>query len=136
MVTYKASDALTLATETAWVRDDYGLVGRPVNAIGIAQYASYTLTDTLTLNGRIEYFRDDNNFLRRFIPQQQRAGPGGTRLCAIRPCGARDKHDLWRDDHWRYLEAGVTCADYRAGDTPRSAVGSRIHQQPPIQCPG
>ena len=68
MVTYKASDALTLATETAWVRDDYGLVGRPVNAIGIAQYASYTLTDTLTLNGRIEYFRDDNNFFVASFP--------------------------------------------------------------------
>ena len=30
--------------------------------IGIAQYASYTLTDTVTLNGRLEYFRDDHNF--------------------------------------------------------------------------
>ncbi|HLY88469.1 MAG TPA: outer membrane beta-barrel protein [Acetobacteraceae bacterium] len=62
VVTYKATDALTLVTETAFARDGFGAVGKPANAIGIAQYASYALTDTLTLNGRIEYFRDDNNF--------------------------------------------------------------------------
>ena len=62
VVTYKASDALTLVTETAWARDGYGVAGKPANAIGIAQYASYSLTDTLTLNGRVEFFRDDNNF--------------------------------------------------------------------------
>jgi hypothetical protein len=62
VITYKASDALTLVTELNWVRDDYGLAGKAVNAFGAAQYASYTLTDTLTLNGRVELFRDDNNF--------------------------------------------------------------------------
>ena len=61
-VTWKASDALTLVTEANLVRDSYGTVGKPVNGMGIAQYASYTLTDTLTLNGRAEYWRDDNNF--------------------------------------------------------------------------
>ena len=45
-----------------WARDSYGLQNKPVNAFGAAQYASYTLTDTLTLNGRIEVWRDDNNF--------------------------------------------------------------------------
>ena len=39
-----------------------GFVNKPVNGFGVAQYASYTLTDTLTLNGRVELFRDDNNF--------------------------------------------------------------------------
>lgn len=68
VVTYKASDALTLGTETAWARDGYGAVGKPVNGIGVAQYASYTLTDTLTLNGRAEYFRDDNNFFVASFP--------------------------------------------------------------------
>jgi hypothetical protein len=68
VVTYKASDALTLVTETAWARDGYGAVGKPANAIGVAQYASYSLTDTLTLNGRIEYFRDDNNFFVASFP--------------------------------------------------------------------
>jgi hypothetical protein len=62
VITYKASDALTLTTELNWARDAYGFANKPVNAFGIAQYASYTLTDTLTLNGRLEFFRDDNNF--------------------------------------------------------------------------
>jgi hypothetical protein len=62
MITYKASDALTTVTELNWVRDDYGTVGKPVNGFGIAQYAAYTLTDTLTLNGRAEFWRDDNNY--------------------------------------------------------------------------
>ncbi|HEX3574319.1 MAG TPA: outer membrane beta-barrel protein [Rhodopila sp.] len=62
VITYKASDALTLTTEFNWVRDAYGFENKPVNAFGAAQYASYTLTDTLTLNGRVELFRDDNNF--------------------------------------------------------------------------
>jgi hypothetical protein len=61
-ITYKVSDALTLVTELNWVRDDFGFEDKPVNAFGVAQYASYTLTDTLTLNGRVEVFRDDNNF--------------------------------------------------------------------------
>ena len=68
VVTYKATDALTLVTETAFARDGFGAVGKPANAIGVAQYASYALTDTLTLNGRIEYFRDDNNFFVASFP--------------------------------------------------------------------
>lgn len=62
VITYKASDALTLVTELNWVRDDYGFAKKTVNAFGAAEYAAYTLTDTLTLNGRAEIFRDDNNF--------------------------------------------------------------------------
>jgi hypothetical protein len=67
VVTYKATSALTLTTEFNLVRDDFGnglITGKPApaNAFGVAQYASYTLTDTLTLNGRAEVFRDDNNF--------------------------------------------------------------------------
>jgi hypothetical protein len=65
VITYKATDALTFVTELNLVRDDFGKLsnpGKPVNAFGIAQYASYALNDTLTLNGRAEVFRDDNNF--------------------------------------------------------------------------
>jgi hypothetical protein len=65
VVTYKATDALTFVTEANWVRDDFGTVvnpGKAVTGFGIAQYASYTLSDTLTLNGRAEFWRDDNNF--------------------------------------------------------------------------
>lgn len=62
VITYKANDKLTLTTEFNWVRDAYGVANTPVNGFGAAQYASYTLTDTLTLNGRVEVYRDDNNF--------------------------------------------------------------------------
>jgi hypothetical protein len=68
VVVYKATDALTLTGEAAWVRDDFGVPGssptsrEAANGFGLAGYASYTLTDTLTLNGRAEVFRDDNGF--------------------------------------------------------------------------
>jgi hypothetical protein len=68
VMTYKATTELTLTTELNWVRDDFGTTGyltgkpSPANGFGIAQYASYTLSDTLTLNGRAEIYRDDNNF--------------------------------------------------------------------------
>ena len=64
VVTYKATDALTLTTELNLIRDDAAVgtaPGKSVNAYGIVQYASYTLSDTLTLNGRAEIFRDDHN---------------------------------------------------------------------------
>ena len=62
VTTYKATDKLTLVTELNWVRDDYGLVGKTVNAFGAAQYVSYAVSDLVTLNARAEFFRDDNNF--------------------------------------------------------------------------
>jgi Putative beta-barrel porin-2, OmpL-like. bbp2 len=67
IVTYKATTALTFVTEFNWIRDDFDGIGtsgvpKAANAFGVAQYASYTLTDTLTLNGRAEIYRDDNNF--------------------------------------------------------------------------
>ncbi len=68
VITYKATTDLTLVTELNLIRDDFGATGYATgkpsasNAFGIAQYAAYTLTDTLTLNGRAEVFRDDNNF--------------------------------------------------------------------------
>jgi hypothetical protein len=63
VLTWKASDKLTLVTEAAWIRDDFDAffgTGKPgaTNAFGAAQYASYTLTDTVTLNARGEVFRD------------------------------------------------------------------------------
>jgi hypothetical protein len=62
LITYKASDVLTLTTEFNWVRDAYGSRNAPVNGFGVAQYGAYVLTDTLTLNARAEVWRDDNNF--------------------------------------------------------------------------
>jgi hypothetical protein len=66
IITYKASTALTLTTELNYVREDLGAVqaSRIVNAeaYGIAQYAAYTLTDTLTLNARAEAFVDTRSY--------------------------------------------------------------------------
>jgi hypothetical protein len=67
VVTYKAATDLTFTTELNWIRDDFGATGfsghpSAANGFGVAQYVSYTLSDTLTLNGRGEIYRDDNNF--------------------------------------------------------------------------
>lgn len=68
VITYKATTDLTFVTELNWIRDDFGASGfatgkpSPANGLGIAQYVSYNLSDTLTLNGRAELYRDDNNF--------------------------------------------------------------------------
>jgi hypothetical protein len=67
VLVWKANDKLTLTTEAAWVRDDFGINGysgspSASNGFGLAQYASYTLTDTVTLNARAEVFRDDTGF--------------------------------------------------------------------------
>jgi hypothetical protein len=76
VITYKATPTLTFVTELNWIRDDFdgiGVSGTPktANAFGIAQYVSYTLSDTITLNGRAEVYRDDNNF---FVASFQNAG--------------------------------------------------------------
>jgi hypothetical protein len=75
VVTYKANEKLTLVTEANWIRDDFGgyyssTNGMPssANAFGLAQYVSYALNDTLTLNGRVEVYRDDNNFFVASFP--------------------------------------------------------------------
>jgi hypothetical protein len=73
VVTWKATDALTLVTEANLVRDGFGVANKPVNGFGAAQYASYTLTETLALNGRLEYWRDDNNFFVASFPSN--SGP-------------------------------------------------------------
>lgn len=67
VIVWKATDKLTLTGEATWARDDFGTSGffgtpAPANAFGLAGYAGYALTDTLTLNGRVEVFRDDNGF--------------------------------------------------------------------------
>ena len=67
VVTYKATTELTFVTELNWIRDDFdGFFTKgnatTANAFGIAQYVSYALSDQITLNGRGEIYRDDNNF--------------------------------------------------------------------------
>ncbi len=57
-VVWKTTDKLTLTTEANYVRED----GFRAEAYGVAQYASYALSDTVTLNGRAEIYRDNSNF--------------------------------------------------------------------------
>ncbi len=58
VLTWKATPKLTLTTEGNYVRED----GFRAEGWGIAQYGSYVLSDRLTLNGRAEIWRDNNNF--------------------------------------------------------------------------
>jgi hypothetical protein len=66
--TWKATDELTFITDIAYFRDDgwnaHAITGQPqgVEAYGVAQYVSYKASDIFTINGRVEYFRDNNNF--------------------------------------------------------------------------
>ena len=55
---WKTTKLLTFTTEINYVKES----GFRAEAYGIAQYASYTLSDTITLNGRAEVFRDNKNF--------------------------------------------------------------------------
>ncbi|HEY4041029.1 MAG TPA: outer membrane beta-barrel protein, partial [Rhodopila sp.] len=74
VVTWKATDKLTLTTELNLVRDDFDgfFVGKskptPVNAFGVAQYISYPLSDTVTFNARGEIYRDDSGFFVTAFP--------------------------------------------------------------------
>ncbi len=58
VITYKQSDKLSFTTEFNYVRD----TGFKAEAYGVAQYVAYVLTDSLTLNGRAEVYRDNRNF--------------------------------------------------------------------------
>lgn len=62
LITYKPSETLSFTTELNMIRDDLGFGKGAVNAGGVAQYVSYTLSETWTLNGRAEVFRDDSGF--------------------------------------------------------------------------
>lgn len=58
VLTWKATPKLTFTTEGNYVRE----TGFRAEAWGIAQYASYALNDSITINGRAEIFRDSNSF--------------------------------------------------------------------------
>ncbi|WP_419728673.1 outer membrane beta-barrel protein [Lichenicola sp.] len=58
VVTYKATDKLTFVAEGQWQHDDaFG-----ADSYGLAGYASYALTPTLTANFRGEVYRDNAGF--------------------------------------------------------------------------
>ncbi len=65
VLTYKATDALTLTTELNLIRDD----AFHANGFGGAQYVSYLLNDRVALNARAEVWRDDNGFFVAAFPQ-------------------------------------------------------------------
>jgi hypothetical protein len=58
VITYKATAKLTFTTETNYIRDDY----YRAEGYGAAQYASYALPDSITLNARGEIYRDSKGF--------------------------------------------------------------------------
>ena len=58
VLTYKATDKLAFTTEANYVRDDYARA----EGYGAVQYASYALSDAVTLNGRAEVWRDNNGY--------------------------------------------------------------------------
>ena len=71
VITYKATDRLTFTTDANWIRDDYGPHtngNSGADGYGVAQYVSYALSDTLTLNARGEIWRDQNNFFVAAFP--------------------------------------------------------------------
>lgn len=57
-IVWKANEKLTISGEFNYVRED----GYRAEGYGAAGYASYALNDQLTLNGRAEIWRDNNNF--------------------------------------------------------------------------
>lgn len=57
VTTWKANEHLTLTNELNWIHDD----GFEVQGYGMAQYASWALTDTIALNARGEIFIDEKN---------------------------------------------------------------------------
>ena len=65
--TYKWTDKLTSTTEINYIKDTNPLTGG-ADGYGIAQYFSYTLTDTVALNLRGEVFRDGKGFYVAYYP--------------------------------------------------------------------
>ena len=72
IISYKATDALTLTTELNYVNEDLGaFVGNKIKnaeAGGIAQYASLTINDNWTANARAEVFTDTRGFFVAAFP--------------------------------------------------------------------
>jgi hypothetical protein len=67
VLTYKATDKWTFVTELNYARDD----AFDANAYGLAQYATYAVSDALSVSGRAEVFRDAENFFVAGFPGNQ-----------------------------------------------------------------
>ncbi len=57
VITWKPNESWTFVTDLNHIRDDFA----KAEAFGIAQYVSYALTPTVTLNARAELFVDNRN---------------------------------------------------------------------------
>jgi hypothetical protein len=64
VATYKATDKWTFVTELNYIHEELG----DADGWGAAQYVSYALNDTTTLNGRVEVWSDDKNFFVAAFP--------------------------------------------------------------------
>jgi len=64
VITYKPTDKLSFTAELNYIRDD----AFRADGYGAAQYASYALSDQLTLNGRAEVWRDNKGFFVAAFP--------------------------------------------------------------------
>ena len=69
IATYKATDKLTFVTELNYQHDD----GFGADSYAGAQYISYALTPTVSLNGRAEIYRDNAGFFVFSFPGNQDA---------------------------------------------------------------
>lgn len=61
---WKVTSDLTLITDLQYLRDD----GFQASAYGIAQYLIYSINDWLKVGGRVEIWRDNNNFFAAAYP--------------------------------------------------------------------
>ncbi len=116
VLTWKASDALTFATELSWVRDDFDgfytseqTRGRQCT-YGIATYMSYTLGDTVTFNARGEVLRDDNGFFCCSLSRQQRFRTYPRRLSGRLAAAIRERQHRGRQAYacWARSLLGLT----------------------------
>jgi hypothetical protein len=62
--TWKINDSWTLMNDLNYIRDD----GFKAEGYGVAQYAIYTVNDWLKIVGRVEVWRDNNNFFVAAFP--------------------------------------------------------------------
>jgi hypothetical protein len=123
VITWKATDKLTLTTELDYVHDDNPAVDSPT-AFGAAQYASYALTDTLSLNGRVEVFDDEKNFFVAAFPGNQDFATAQAGYAT--PLTAYSAGALGKATTYGELTLGVT---YKAAGLPAPISGLLIRPE-------
>ena len=126
-ITYKPDDKFAFTTELNYIKDDFGRA----EGYGAAQYASYALTDTLTINGRAEVWRDNKGFFVGSFP-----GQPGQHQRPARPPRDRARRracHLWRADRRRDLQAQPARPDCGPAAPPRGPLRPRAQRHPRVQ---